>query len=60
VELTAPYFHLGTVTRLEDAVRIMGSSQLGRTIPDDEIALIVAFLRSLTGDVPHIAAADTP
>ena len=39
VELTAPYFHLSTVYKLSDAVRVMGSAQLGRTIPDDEIAL---------------------
>ena len=58
VELTSPYFHLGTVNKLEDAVRIMGSSQLGRTIPDDEIAFIVAFLRTLTGEVPQLAAND--
>ena len=57
VEQTAPYFHLGTVDKLGDAVRVMGSSQLGRTIPDDEIALIVEFLRSLTGEAPQLAAA---
>lgn len=59
VALTAPYFHLGTVTELKEAVRIMGSSQLGRSLPDDEIALIVAFLNSLTGEVPQLAANET-
>ena len=57
VAMTAPYFHIGTVDKLVDAVRVMGSSQLGRTIPDDEIALIVEFLRSLTGEAPQLATA---
>lgn len=32
VALTAPYFHNGSVERLEDAVRIMAAAQLGRTV----------------------------
>lgn len=32
VALTAPYFHNGSVNKLEDAVRIMATAQLGRTI----------------------------
>lgn len=32
VALTAPYFHNGSVTKLEDAVRIMAAAQLGRTL----------------------------
>lgn len=32
VALTAPYFHNGRVARLEEAVRIMAASQLGRRI----------------------------
>lgn len=60
VALTAPYFHLGTVTRLEEAIGIMGSSQLGRTLSDEEIALIAAFLHSLTGATPALAAVDAP
>jgi cytochrome c peroxidase len=49
---TAPYFHDGSVDRLDRAVRIMAVVQLGRTLDDAEVAAIVAFLDSLTGNVP--------
>lgn len=35
VELTAPYFHNGSVTDLAEAVRVMASAQLGRLTRDD-------------------------
>lgn len=49
---TAPYFHDGSVADLERAVRIMGSVQLGKTLDDKSVTAIVAFLDSLTGEVP--------
>jgi cytochrome c peroxidase len=49
---TAPYFHDGSVDKLEDAVRIMGSVQLGRTLPESDLSAIAAFLESLSGEVP--------
>lgn len=49
---TAPYFHDGSVDRLEDAIRIMASIQLGRALPEAEVTAITAFLDSLTGSVP--------
>lgn len=49
---TAPYFHDGSVERLADAVRVMADVQLGRTLRDDEVSALVAFLESLTGEVP--------
>lgn len=49
---TAPYFHDGSVERLDRAVRIMASVQLGRTLEDATVNDIVAFLESLTGEVP--------
>jgi cytochrome c peroxidase len=52
VAKTAPYFHDGSVESLAEAVRIMGSLQLGRELPDNDIARIVAFLESLTGELP--------
>lgn len=52
VAVTAPYFHDGSVERLEDAVRIMARYQLGRRLSDDETRLIIAFLDSLTGKLP--------
>ena len=50
IELTAPYFHGGVIKDLAIAVRIMGVSQIGKVIPESDIALIVVFLKSLTGD----------
>jgi cytochrome c peroxidase len=50
VAVTAPYFHDGAVTTLEEAVRVMGRVQLGVAIPDADVALIAAFLSSLTGE----------
>lgn len=38
VELTAPYFHNGSVTDLEEAIRVMAVSQLGKTLSDDPLA----------------------
>jgi cytochrome c peroxidase len=52
VAKTAPYFHDGSVERLDRAVRIMASVQLGRTLDDDAVAAIVSFLESLTGEIP--------
>ena len=46
---TPPYFHDGSAETLEDAVRGMGLAQLNRTLSGDEVAAIVAFLRTLTG-----------
>ena len=53
VAKTAPYFHDGSVGRLEDAVRIMAEVQLGRTLSAADIADIATFLGSLTGDLPQ-------
>jgi cytochrome c peroxidase len=50
VALTAPYFHDGSAKKLEDAVKVMGRYQLGRELSEPDIALIVAFLHSLTGE----------
>jgi len=50
IELTAPYFHTGQINDLYTAVRIMGISQIGKDIPEEDINLIVTFLKSLTGD----------
>ena len=52
VAMTPPYFHDGSVATLGDAVRIMARLQLGRQLSDDDVNHIVAFLDTLTGDVP--------
>jgi cytochrome c peroxidase len=50
VARTAPYFHDGAAPTLESAVLLMGHYQLGVTIPPQDVALIVAFLRTLSGE----------
>jgi cytochrome c peroxidase len=54
VAITQPYFHSGKVWKLAEAVKIMGSSQLGATLSDEEAARITAFLRTLTGRQPRV------
>ncbi|AKF25941.1 cytochrome B6 [Sulfurovum lithotrophicum] len=55
VALTAPYMHDGRARTLQEAVGIMSEHQLGRYITEDEIRKIVAFLESLTGELPKSA-----
>lgn len=49
IALTAPYFHDGSAQTLEQAVAVMGRYQLGRELGEQDVRLIVAFLRTLTG-----------
>lgn len=53
VEVTAPYFHNGSVKDLHEAVRVMAKTQLDKTLTDAQVEDIVAFLDSLTGEFPH-------
>lgn len=55
VELTPPYLHDGSRTTLEETVRLMGKYQLGRDLSDAQVNSIVAFLKSLTGELPAYA-----
>lgn len=50
---TAPYFHNGSVATLDEAVRVMATTQLNKKLKDDEVANIVAFLETLTGSFPE-------
>jgi len=50
---TAPYMHTGTVKTLPEAVRVMASTQLDKTLGDAEVADIVAFLEALSGPFPQ-------
>jgi cytochrome c peroxidase len=67
VAITVPYFHSGQVWDLEQAVMIMGDSQLGEQISKAEAKMISGFLQTLTGERPEIdlpllptRAEDTP
>lgn len=54
IALTAPYFHTGKAWDLRQAVAVMGASQLGIQLTDDEVNKITAFLGSLTGKQPNV------
>ena len=49
---TAPYFHDGRTYDLHVAVYSMAKYQLGRKITPTEVDKIVAFLKSLNGELP--------
>ena len=52
IALTAPYFHNGAAKTLDEAVTVMGKTQLDKDLSKEQIADIVAFLNSLTGEFP--------
>ena len=52
LEFTAPYLHNGAVKSLDEAVVIMAQTQLNRDLDDEQVADIVSFLESLTGEFP--------
>lgn len=54
VALRSPYFHSGQVWSLKQAVGVMAEVQLGARLSDKEQNDIVAFLNSLTGQLPKI------
>jgi cytochrome c peroxidase len=52
IALTAPYFHNGAAKTLNEAVAVMGKTQLDKELSKEQIADIVAFLNGLTGEFP--------
>jgi cytochrome c peroxidase len=59
---TAPYFHDGSATDLETAIRRMGHHQLGIDLDDGDVKAIAAWMRSMTGEIDsaYIAAPTLP
>lgn len=52
VEMTYPYFHDGGSATLTEAVDVMARVQLGKELTPEDTALMVAFLKTLTGEQP--------
>lgn len=50
---TGPYYHDGSIATLDNAVKTMAECQMGRTLTSEEVASIVTWLNSLTGDIPE-------
>ncbi len=63
VARTGPYFHDGSVATLDEAVQIMAEHQTAKgKLGADELAAILAFFDSLTGEIPkdYIAQPELP
>ena len=57
---TAPYFHNGQIWSLTEAIKEMGSVQLGITISDEEAQSISVFFKALKGEKPAITYPQLP
>ena len=62
IEETGPYFHDGSTSSLETAIRLMAFHQLGIEITESEVHAIADWMRSMTGeaDPAYIAAPQLP
>jgi len=60
IELTAPYFNNGSVNTLDQAVVVMGKEALNVELSADEVQSLVAFLKSLNGEIPVIQYPQLP
>ncbi len=54
ISKTAPYFHDGSVKTLEKALTIMTKHNLGIKLNNEETRKIIAFLKTLDGELPKI------
>lgn len=55
VAITPPYFHDASAQTLPEAVATMGKYQLGRPLSEEDIGLIVQFLKTLTGEYQGVS-----
>ena len=53
IAVTAPYFHNGAVPTLDEALRVMAKTQLGRDLKPEEVNDLLGFLNGLTGEFPQ-------
>ena len=62
IDKAAPYFHKDRFEALEEVVQMMAKHQLGKKLKAGEAASVIAFLKSLTGDLPldYIQKPDLP
>jgi cytochrome c peroxidase len=54
VDLTPPYFHSGKVWDLKEAIKIMGTAQLGAALTAEQVDMIEGFLKTNTGVQPKV------
>jgi cytochrome c peroxidase len=60
IALTAPYFHNGSVASLDEAIRVMARTQLGKELSEHQVEDVAAFLGTLTGEFPVISLPQLP
>jgi len=48
---TKPYFHNGSIEKLEDAIKLMATHQSRTQITDKEIEKIISFLKAVDGEL---------
>jgi cytochrome c peroxidase len=51
VAITFPYLHDGSTSDLAKVVKLMGRYQFHSDLPDNDVALVVKFLKTLTGEL---------
>ena len=52
VNETGPYFHDGSVSDLNETIKIIAKTNLNKELTDEEVASIAVFLKSLSGEIP--------
>ncbi len=60
IKKTAPYFHNGSISSLKEAIKEMGSMQLGINLSNSEISKIIDFFESLNSNIPTITLPSLP
>lgn len=60
VVATAPYFHNGGFSKLDDAIKEMGRIQIGVHLSNKEVSSIMEFLAALRGDIKPIYMPSLP
>ncbi|SNZ10191.1 cytochrome c peroxidase [Persephonella hydrogeniphila] len=59
IDCTYPYYHDGSIKTLEEAVQDMAYYNLGFRLTEEELEKIIAFLKTLRGELPEILRGDT-
>ena len=59
---TGPYFHDGSISDIQTAIRMMALHQLGIELADEEVYAIEVWMRSMTGEPApaYVAAPELP
>ena len=52
---TRPYYHNGAVWDIKEAIKIMGETQLGKKISDEDANKIATFFKALEGKKPDVS-----